>query len=430
MNWNRSAWGCEAGGVTAFPPSPSAVTIREARDLAAAWSRDLDAIADGMYDVLIARVPEASADAEIAALTRASCASNVEVLLSMIRHGIPASATEAPVAALEHARQMAARGAGVDATLRFYRLGHAYFWEKWSQALVEAVADREHLITAMGETAAFAFDYIDSISARVGAEHLAERERLQRRAAIIRADVVRAVLAGEEVDLVSTERALGHVLNAPQLAFLCWTNDDPAALERAALAVAHTLGAGRPLLQPEGPSALGGWVTPASETSAVESGRLLDAVRDAAPAVHVALGTPGHGLAGFRASRHEAERARHAIELTEARPPSVTRYAEIALLDLLTRDLEAARAFVSAELGGLSAQTASAERARTALLEVVAPQGGLAAAARVLDLHRNTVLQRVRRAEELRGRPATERPAELHAALLLARALGAAVLPD
>ena len=409
--------------------SPRAVTTEEVRELAAAWARNLDEIAGDMYEVLIARIPEASVDAEIAGLTRASCASNVEVVLSMIRHGIPASATEAPVAALEHARQMAARGAGLDATLRFYRLGHAFFWELWSRALVEAVPDRDRLVTAMSETAAFAFDYIDSISARVGAEHLAERERLQRRAAIVRADVVRAVLEGEDVDLAATERALGHVLNAPQLAFLCWTEGDPAALERAGLAVSQALGTQRPLLHPEGPSALGGWVTPSEDRSAPESGRLLAVVRDAAPEVHVVLGALGSGLVGFRSSRRDAERARHAVALTEARPPSVTQYAEVALIDLLTRDLEAARAFVAAELGGLSAQTASADRARAALIEVVAPQGGLAAAARVLDLHRNTVLQRVRRAEELRGRPASERPAELHAALLLARALGPAVLP-
>ena len=83
-----------------------------------------------MYAFIAERVPEARADEEIAGLTLASCASNIETALSMVRHGIPASATEAPVAALEHARQMATRGASIDATLRFYRLGHAFFWER------------------------------------------------------------------------------------------------------------------------------------------------------------------------------------------------------------------------------------------------------------------------------------------------------------
>jgi DNA-binding PucR family transcriptional regulator len=65
---------------------------------------------------------------------------------------------------------------------------------------------------------------------------------------------------------------------------------------------------------------------------------------------------------------------------------------------------------------------------RRTLLAVLDAQGGLAAAAAELGVHRNTVLQRLRRAEERVGHPATERVAELHAALRLADALGASVL--
>ena len=41
-----------------------------------------------------------------------------------------------------------------------------------------------------------------------------------------------------------------------------------------------------------------------------------------------------------------------------------------------------------------------------------------AAAASSLHIHRNTALQRIKKAEALRGRPFTERPAELLAASL------------
>jgi DNA-binding PucR family transcriptional regulator len=403
-------------------PQVIEVTVPEVRELATAWARDLDTIAQEMYAFLVERIPEASADDEIAGLTLASCASNVEAVLSMIRHGIPASATEAPVAALEHARRMAARGEGIDTTLRFYRLGHAFFWERWSAALVDAVPDRDRLVTAMRETAAFVFDYIDSISARVGAEHVAERERRQRRAAIVRADVVRAVLAGEDVDVAAAERALGHVLAGPQLAFICWTAGDPAALDRAAHALAHALGAARPLLLADGPEAVGAWI--AAPSSSVDPA----VASTVAPEVHVALGDVGHGLEGFRRSRDQAERTRRIATLSERRAPSLTAYADIALVDLLARDLDAARTFVHAELGDLAADSTTATRARAALLAVGAPGGGIAAAARDLGVHRNTVLQRMHRAEELRGRGAHERPAELYAALLLAATLGDAVL--
>lgn len=408
-------------------PQAVEVTVPAVRELATAWARDLDTIAQEMYAFLVARIPEATADEEIAGLTLASCASNVEAVLSMIRHGIPASATEAPVAALEHARRMAARGGGIDATLRFYRLGHAFFWERWSAAIVDAVADRDELVIALRETAAFVFDYIDSISARVGAEHIAERERRQRRAAIVRADVVRAVLAGEDIEVATAERALAHTLTGAQIAFLCWTSGDPAALERAAQAVAQALGPARPLILADGPAAVGGWVAlaPEQEPDIVAAGAAAIA---AEPEVHVALGDVGRGIDGFRRSRDQADRARRITMLAARRAPTLTTYADIALVDLLSRDLEAARGFVLAELGGLGADTPTAARARAALLAVGAPGGGIAAAARDLDVHRNTVLQRVHRAEELRGRGAHERPGELHAALLLAAMLGEAVL--
>ena len=394
------------------------VTVPEVRALAARLAPDLDTLAADMYEYLAERIPEARADDEIAGLTLASCASNIEAVLSMIRHGIPASATEAPVTALEHARQMAARGASIDATLRFYRLGHAYLWERFSAELVEALPDPGRLSEAMREFSAFAFAYIDVVSARVSAELIAERERRQRRATALRTDVVRALLAGEPVDPPAAERALGHPLAAPHIAFVCWTEGDPAGLERAAAAAAAVIGSARPLLLAEGSDALAAWAVAPAEPDGEAVAR---AAAVAAPEVHVALGQVAFGLDGFRTTREDADRARRVASLAGRRPPTLTRFADVALIDLLSRDLPAARSFVHLWLGPLATRDHAALRAT--LLAVNAPGGGLAAAARELGVHRNTVLQRVHRAEELLGRPLSAGAAELYAALLLAEAL-------
>src|SRR3954454_15216102 len=381
----------------------------EVADIATAWARHLDRLAQEMYEFLAERIPEAAADEEIAGLTLASCSSNIETVLSMMRNRIPASAAEAPVTALEHARAMAARGSSVDATLRFYRLGHAYFWDVMSAALEEAVSDRDRLVIAMRESSAFAFEYIDTVSARVNDEHIAERDRRRRRAAIVRHDIVRQLLAGQPVDRERAELALGHRLDSLRQAFVCWTDGDATSLERVAMAVARTAGVRRPLLVSDGSQALGGWLTATVE----DTESLAAAAAQAAPDVHLALGDPGE----FRRSRETADRAKRMTQLAGSRAPTFTRYADVALADLLTADLDTARAFAAAELGALADD---AELQRT-LLAVVAPGGGLAAAARELDVHRNTVLQRVRRAEVLVGRRFSDRPAELHAALLVVR---------
>lgn len=395
----------------------------EVHELARHWRPKIEEIADGMYHALAAQIPVAQADPELAALTRASCTSNVETILTMFDRDLPASAAETPRTALEHARVMAQRGAEVDDTLRFYRLGLGYFVQLWSAGLREAGIPSERLLDGLEGTTAFMVEYIDIVSSRVSAEHLAERERRQRRAVVIRADVVRALLDGEQLDPASAERTLNHRLGGDQLAFLCWSGRPTSQLERAAGRIAAAAGAERPLLVLDGPQALGGWLVP-GDGGTIDRAALASAL-ETVPGVSAAFGSVGRGVQGFRTSRSEAERARRVAELVGADGPPCVHFEDVALLDLLTRDLDAAAAFVRAELGDLAAPDPAIAELRRTLLAVVGPRGGVAHAARAGSLHRNTVLHRVRRAEALRGRPADERPAELHAALLLADRLPA-----
>lgn len=392
----------------------------EVRRLAAEQSPMLDRIASEMYGRLAERIPEAATDEEVAGLTLASCASNVEAILSMLRNEIPVEATEAPVTALEHARRMAARGIPVDITVRFYRIGHAFFWETWSAALADAISDREQLVAALRQTSEFCFSYIDRVSTLVSAEHLAELERRQRRAAIVRSEIVARILAGEQVDVESSRLALGHDLTKRQTALIFWSSGETTSLERAALAVAASVGTPRPLIVPDGADALGVWLASPIDLDPASTAETLARV---STRVHVAIGEPGQGVGGFIHSRRTAERAMRMAKLS-SRPSQCTTYEEIALADLLSSDLELARSFAARELGGLASRDTATAHLRETVLAVIAPNGGPAAAARELGIHRNTVLQRLRRAEDLRGDAIDVRPAELHAALLLASSVG------
>src|SRR5947208_3517275 len=111
------------------------------RGVAAYLLANVSSLADDMLRYLVERIPEIAGDAELRGLTLGSCSSNLEAVLSMVRHGIDIAAVEAPVTALEHARAMASRGHSVDVMLRFYRLGHEYFVEKLSEALTDSIDD-------------------------------------------------------------------------------------------------------------------------------------------------------------------------------------------------------------------------------------------------------------------------------------------------
>lgn len=402
-----------------FEPEIHALSIR--------WFAEVDVIASEMYAHLVQEITVVESSTELGRLTEASCRSNVETILLMLQNGIAASATEAPVTALEHARVMAQRGAEVNDTLRFYRLGQGFFLQRWTEDLIAAIGDRERLRVVMLQSAAFMVEYIDIVSARVSAEHLAERERRQRRSALMRVEVVGALLRGEPVDAGHAERVLGHRLDRRQLAFLCWAESgaDAPELERAAVAVAEALGSAHPLLIADSPRLLGGWVTRRDEAP-VDRDRLAATVAALGGSVAVACGTVRPGVEGFCASRREAERARRVGELSGHGP--VTHFDDVALLDLLSSDVPAARAFVHAELGALAGPDDATAAIRQTVLAVLAPRGGPAAAARDLGLHRNTVLQRIQRAEALRGAPITVRSPELYIALMLAGRLGPGVL--
>ena len=414
--------GLSAGGSADLPES----VVTELRRTAAELLRDVSSYADEMFNYILERVPEAGADDDLRGLTLGSCSSNLEAALSMVRHGIDVSAATAPVTALEHARAMAARGYSVDVMLRFYRTGHAYFSERILEAITVSVPDPTLALAVVADLQQYAFSYVDRISSEVAAEYVAELDRMQTRVRAARTDAVRGLIAGDQIDVQRAERALSHRLTGWQTAFVCWTDRDDADLARVGASVGSHFGSPHPLLVPDGAQALWGWVSTARapEVALDDFAPLADQIPSK---VRISIGLPAPGPAGFGDSHAQAQRGRRIIELS-GRGAVVTSYAEVALVDTMSGDLDLARAFVATELGALAVAGPRVEEERRALLAVLDAQGGLAAAAEELGIHRNTVLQRVRRAGERRGRPSTDRVAELHAALRLVQVLGPAML--
>ena len=349
--------------------------VAEMRRIAAQLLGNVSAHADDMFDYILDRVPAAGADDELRGLTLGSCSSNLEAVLSMVRHGIDMSAATAPVTALEHARAMAARGYSVDVMLRFYRMGHAYFTERILGHITDLVPDPVLALAVVADLQRSGFQYIDRISSEVAAEYVAELDRMQNRVRAARTDAVRALIGGDRIDLARAERTLSHRLTGWQTAFVCWTDRDDAELSRVGTAVGAHLGASRPLLVPDGAQTLLGWVSTsgppdlASQALAALSGEVPDQVR-------VSLGLPAQGPEGFRASHAQAQRGRRIIDLSAA-TAAVTSYAEVALVDTMSGDLDLARAFVRSELGALALRGRREQEERRALRPIVVgtPEG-------------------------------------------------------
>jgi DNA-binding PucR family transcriptional regulator len=100
-------------------------------------------------------------------------------------------------------------------------------------------------------------------------------------------------------------------------------------------------------------------------------------------------------------------------------------YAQVRAVSLLTADLEHARWYVREVLGALSGADDRIRELRETLREYLVSGRSLPGAGERLQLARNTVGYRVRRAEEILGRPLDEDGWEIRLALEIAAVLPA-----
>jgi DNA-binding PucR family transcriptional regulator len=97
----------------------------------------------------------------------------------------------------------------------------------------------------------------------------------------------------------------------------------------------------------------------------------------------------------------------------------VVRYRDVGLVSLLAEDLDAARRFVDEELGALARPDAGTAVLRTTLLTFLRHGSRHVDTANALYLHRNTVAERIKRAEALLPVTLAARRLEIENALLL-----------
>jgi DNA-binding PucR family transcriptional regulator len=275
--------------------------------------------------------------------------------------------------------------------------------------------------------------FFDESAGAIVAEYLAEQQRAIARTVAHRRRTVAALIAGDHVPDDEAGRALGISLGHHHLAVILWTADQgqPAGsrgdLEAAAARAAAALRSARHFAIPDerDESALLCWLSapvpfPAEHVAAVS--RVL-----ATGQFRAAVGAPGQGAAGFRATYLAARDAQRVAR--EGLPGKVTAYRDVDIVALLTVDPERAKQFVIDHLGGLAAQHDEAlSDLRATALCFLESCYSLVRTAAALHIHRNTVLYRLASIERLLGRELAASPLATHAALVLAQRLGGALL--
>ncbi|MEU2349562.1 PucR family transcriptional regulator [Modestobacter sp. NPDC049651] len=323
---------------------------------------------------------------------------------------VPANDTEAPLVV---ARDLIRRGLD-ESALDAYRAGEGVAVRLWTQIACGLTTDpdelRELLDVSLRSIAAFVDDTVSAISARMRAE----RDELTRGSHAERRETVVLLLEGAPITRQRAEGRLGHALEAVHTAAVVWTDEpdaDSRELDRAADALAEAAAQPRSLSIIASAATRWVWVHGRPDRDR------LAAALDGLPAVRIALGSPAPGVDGFRRSHLDALTTQQMLARLTS-PSRLAAHDEVELVALLTADPERPDRFVTRTLGDLES---APPEVLEALRGFIAAQCNASRAAARSFSHRNTLLRRLARADQLLPRPLAEHTVEVGVALEVLR---------
>lgn len=352
-----------------------------------------------------------AADPVLAAAIRRTNRSN---LLAWAAANVSAPGAPVPPnvgeATLDVARDLVRRG--LDATaLDAYRVGQGVALRRWIDLAFELTDDHAELRELLDVTTRSIAAFVDATIAATAAQVDSERAELAGGTHAERRETVALVLEGAPIPPRRAEARLGYPLTGSHTAAVVWSDDPGGSSLRELDRAAELLGDGHPLVVLASAATRWVWVHGSPDLPA-----LRRAVRDL-PGVRVALGPVGDGVDGFRRSHLDALTTQRMLTRL-ASAEQVAAYGEIELASLVTQDEERAARFVSATLGALEHGPADVAEAVRSYL---AAGGNATRAAEAGFTHRNTLLRRLARADELLPRPLAEAPLAVGVALEVLR---------
>jgi DNA-binding PucR family transcriptional regulator len=385
--------------------------------------RDADAWAEEIGTAILESAPVLWEDPALTAEMRASNRANVRRFLSqqVANPGQPPPA-DIPPEALDLARSMVRRGVDLGVLSNAYRRGQNVAWQQWMQT-VSDVTPADELPELLAASATLLFSFVDNILTGLIAQIEREREALLGGELAKREQTLRLLLDGAPLEQGAASLTLGYELNRLHTAFIAWGEAaavSPGELEAAATALAQAAGISRPLRFSPSASSLWGWLGSDSE---LDAGHIRPVADGFPGSVRAVIGATRSGATGFRQSHDDAIATQR---LLAAGPPSARfgAYREVEVITLLAGEEQRLREFISETLGPLAARGIALARLRETLRIYLQEADNSAAAAAKLNTHRNTVLHRIARAQELLGAPLAPRRLALSVALEAAHRLG------
>ena len=239
-----------------------------------------------------------------------------------------------------------------------------------------------------------------------------EREALTRGTHAEHREIVALILDGAPITRQHAENRLGYRLGQDHTAAVIWgdeSNTKLSDLDRAGEALARNAEGRRPLSVLAGASTRWVWVPGADSLDL--SG--VAATVSQLTGVRIALGPNAAGLEGFRRSHFDAITTQRMV-MRMGSTQRVVSFTDVELIALITADPERSDRFIKHTLGDFESADAELQQS---VLTFVQEQCNASRAATRLFTHRNTLLRRLGRADELL--PQSLKDSSVHVAVAL-----------
>lgn len=321
------------------------------------------------------------------------------------------------------ARDLVRRGLG-NLISTAYRVAQTDSWRGWI-AIITSLTDDPELIRIVLDRTAESMGAFHEANVQA-IEQVVQQERadLRRGGSWERREMVDLLLDGAPVALERASSTLGMDLTRPHTAAVVWAHG-PERGQGTLEAVVDLL-ARRPHLRPHVcifPSSGLAWVW--VDGPSIDD-KVLEHELRRWPDMRVAIGEPGKGAEGFRASHRSALAVQRLLSQSALR--QTARADETRLVALLAKVGDDARDFARNVLGEL---TEAPEEVLLTVRTYLAELGSVNRTAERLYAHRNTIMRRLEKADALLPHPVAERPLDVAAALELWQWLGPEALsPD
>ncbi|WP_409314054.1 PucR family transcriptional regulator [Pseudomonas putida] len=314
---------------------------------------------------------------------------------------------------VDTARELARRGLS-ELLMNVARSTQNAAWDLWMKMAFSLTQDPVVLEEFLEVSSRSISEFIDSNMRVVTQIILEEKSAQAHDDPVDKRSLVSRLLDGRDVEAEQFGRRLGYSLAQRHHACLVWSETPDAEirpLEDMARALAQLTGTVAPLIVFAGPATLWAWSNAAKPLDL----NLLQDVARQFPKIRAAIGSAGAGMNGFRRSHLEALTTQRLMGRL-AGSPAVATIDQVRMVSLMTQDARAARQFVLSTLGRLATEPTVLQLSLHAFL---ANGCNITQTAEVLGTHRNTLLRRLERAQDLLPIPLADHRIQIAAALEL-----------